>query len=61
MKTNVKKYKLLIRRFDMNKLEYITEERIVITNDIYHEIGKIYCTTIEKIKRIDYCEIKQNK
>jgi len=54
----MKQYKLLIRKYNILKRDYILEERIVKTNDIYHEIGYIYCTTIEDIKRIDYYEIK---
>ena len=55
----MKKYKLYIRKYNIYKNDYIVEEREVFTNDIYHEIGKIYCTTIEHIKRIDYFEIKE--
>jgi len=54
----MKQYKLLTRKYNILKRDYILEERIVKTNDIYHEIGYIYCTTIEDIKRIDYYEIK---
>ena len=31
---------------------------VIETDDIYHEIGKIYCETLEKINRIDYKELK---
>lgn len=55
----MKKYKLFIRRYDIIKNDYIVEERIVDTNDIYHTIGYIYCNSIEHIKRIDYIELKQ--
>ncbi len=53
----MKKYKLLIRKYNFIKNDYEIIEKIVTTNDIYHEIGYIYCTTLEKIKRIDYYEI----
>lgn len=53
----MKKYKLLIRRYSLVRDKYITEERIIRTNDIYHEIGFIYCHSIVRIKRIYYYEI----
>lgn len=55
----MKKYKLWIRKYNLFKNEYEVIEKIVRINDIYHEIGYIYCTTIEDIKRIDYHEIKE--
>ena len=55
----MKKYKLWIRKYNLFKNEYEVIEKIVRTNDIYHEIGYIYCTTLEDIKRIDYLEIKE--
>lgn len=53
----IQKYKLFIRRYSIILNDYFIEERIVETSDIYHEIGYIYCTTIEHIKRIDYIKI----
>lgn len=55
----MKKYKLWIRKYNLFKNEYEVIEKIVRTNDIYHEIEYIYCTTFEDIKRIDYHEIKE--
>ncbi len=55
----MKKYKLWIRKYNLFKNEYEVIEDVIATNDIYHEIGYIYCTTIEDIKRIDYQEIKE--
>ena len=46
-----------LQRMLGDKYEII--EEVITTNDIYHEIGYIYCTTIENIKRIDYQEIKE--
>ena len=56
----MKKYKLYIRRFSFVAGGYITEEREVLTNDIYHEIGYIYCNSLEDIKRIDYMEVEKD-
>ena len=55
----MKKYKLWIRKYNLFKNEYEVIEKIVRTNDIYHEIGYIYCTTLEDIRRVDYHEIKE--
>lgn len=57
----VKKYKLFIRKYNIFANDYLVEESIIETNDLYHEIGKIYCTTIEEIKIIDYKEIKESE
>lgn len=53
----MQKYKLFIRKYNIEINDYETIEKIIETYDIYHEIGYIYCTTIEHIKRIDYCKI----
>ena len=55
----MKTYKLFIRKYNFMKNDYEVVEEIVKTNDIYHEIGYIYCTTLEEIKRIDYVELKE--
>ena len=52
------KYKLWIRKYNILKNDYEVVEKIVETNDIYHEIGYIYCNTIEAIKRIDYHKLR---
>lgn len=54
----MKRYKLFIRKYNLFLNDYEVIEKVVFTNDIYHEIGYIYLTTIEDIKRIDYFEIK---
>lgn len=51
------KYKLFIRKYNIFKNDYEVVEEIVETNDIYHEIGYIYCNTLEEIKRIDYMKL----
>lgn len=57
----MKTYKLYIREYSIVKNGYIVREEIVKTNDIYHEIGKIYCKSIVEIKRIDYEDITDNE
>ena len=55
---NFKTYKLFIRQYNILANDYVTYERTIKTKDLYHEIGKIYCTEICEIKRIDYYEIE---
>lgn len=55
------KYKLFIRQYDITTNDYKVREEEVETNDIYHTIGKIYCTSITEIKRIDYMKIDKEK
>ena len=55
------KYKLYIRQYDITTNDYKVREEIVETNDIYHEIGKIYSTAFTEIKRIDYEKIDETK
>ena len=55
------KYKLYIRQYDITTNDYEVREEIVETNDIYHEIGKIYSTAFTEIKRIDYQKIDETK
>ena len=57
----MKTYKLFIRKYNLFKNDYEVVEEIVKRNHIYHEIGYIYCTTLEDIKRIDYTEIKEGE
>lgn len=56
----MKTYKLFINQYNIMKNDYVVREKIVKTNDIYHEIGKIYCTELCKIERIGYIEIKED-
>ncbi|WP_299995917.1 hypothetical protein [uncultured Clostridium sp.] len=55
----MEKYKLFIRKYNMMKNNDEVIEKIVETNDIYHEIGYIYCNSLEEIKRIDYKKINE--
>ena len=57
----MKTYKLFIKQYSPLKNDYVLYIKMVRTNDIYHEIGKLYCTEICDIKRIDYEEIIDKK
>lgn len=52
----MKTYLLYIRKYSIFTREYELYIYKVTTDNIYRIIGKIYCTTIEDIKRIDYNE-----
>lgn len=54
-----KTYKIWIRKANVFDEGTHIEEQIIKTNDIYHEIGCIYCNTLERIDRIDYQELKE--
>mgnify|MGYP000164512015 CR=1 FL=1 len=54
----MKKYKIWIKKYDLFENENKLTKEIIVTNDIYHEIGYIYCTSLEKIESIHYQEIK---
>ena len=55
---SLKTYKLFICQYNILKNNYVTYAKIVKTNDIYHEIGYLYCTELQHIIRIDYMELK---
>lgn len=57
----MKKYKLFIKKYNFIKNNYEVVEKIIETKDIYHEIGYIYCTTLEEIKRIDYVRLEKGE
>lgn len=60
-KENIKTYRLYIREYSLYANDYIVRQEIVKTNDLYHEIGKIYCQSLVVIKRIDYEELKNGE
>lgn len=51
----MKTYKLFIRYWDRLEVD------IIKTDDFYHYIGKLYCTSLEKIERVDYKELIDEK
>ena len=40
---------------------YVRYVEVIESTDIYHEIGKMICTTLEHIKRISYTEPKATR
>lgn len=53
----MKTYKLFITEYSVFIRGYRVRELVIETNDIYHEIGKIYCNSFVEIKRISYKEV----
>lgn len=50
----MKTYLLYIRKYSIITCKYELYIYKVTTDNVYRIIGKIYCTTMEEIKRIDY-------
>ena len=52
----MKTYLVKVRKYSIFANDYITFVYKVVTDNIYRVIGKIYCTTLEKIERIDFSQ-----
>ena len=57
----MKTFFLYIRQFSIITGKYELYVYKVSTDNIYRVIGKIYCTALEDIKRIDYCLWTESK
>lgn len=53
----MKKYKIFVTSYNIELNDYVVDVFVLNTDDIYHEIGRIYCTSLTKIKDISYFEI----
>lgn len=53
-----KRYNLYYTKYNILARGYVRYVEVIETTDIYHEIGKKICTTLEHIKRISYTEPK---
>ena len=53
----MKKYKIFVNAFDFSVGDYVIQTIFIETDDIYHEVGLIYCKSLERIKDISYFEI----
>lgn len=56
----MKKYEIFIRVYSIWSNSEVVKTKIVETDDVYSEIGKIYCNSLEEITRIDYREIMED-
>jgi len=52
------RYNIYYHRYNIIARDYIPYVRVVETEDIYHEIGKMICTTLEEMKHIRYTKPK---
>ena len=52
----MKRYNIYYRKYNIFANDYVPYVKVVNTTDIYHEIGKMICTSIERIERISYTE-----
>ena len=48
------KYHIYYEKYNILYRGYVSYIRIVETDDIYHEVGKIVCSSIESVRRISY-------
>ena len=52
----MKRYNIYYKQYNILARDYLSYIKVVETDDIYHEIGKMICTSMEKIKSIGYTE-----
>ena len=57
----MKTYLLKVKQYDTTFRDYRLKVYKVTTDNVYRVIGKIYCTALEEIKRIDYSEWTQER
>ena len=57
----MKKYFLYVRKYSILTNDYELYVYKVTTDNVYRIIGKIVVTTMEQIKRIDYCRWSEEK
>lgn len=53
-----KRYHIYYEKYNIFGRRHREQIMIVYTEDIYHEIGKLICTSLESIKNIRYTEQK---
>ena len=56
-----KRYNLYYSKYNIFARGYVRYVEVIEATDIYHEIGKKICTTMEHIKRISYTEPKATR
>lgn len=55
------RYHIYYRQFNILARTDIPYIRVVETDDIYHEIGKMICNALEKIESISYTQPKASQ
>lgn len=51
-------YKIFYKKFSVFGGDYLSYVKVVETDDIFHEVGKLICTSIERVKDIWYGTIR---
>lgn len=59
--TEKKRYNLYYTKYNIIANAYIPYVKVIECTDIYHEIGKMICTTFEHIDKIRYTEPKATR
>ena len=57
----MERYNIYYRKYSIIANDYVLYVRVVNTDDIYHEIGKMICTSIERIESISYTKPKASQ
>lgn len=57
----MKTFLLYVRQYDISVNNNRLKVYKVTTNNLYRIIGKMYCTALEKIDRIDYNEYNEER
>lgn len=55
------RYNIYYRKFNIFANKDIPCIKVIDTDDIFHEIGKMICTSLEKIEEIRYTEPKASQ
>ena len=55
------RYNIYYTRYNILARDYVPYIKVVYTEDIYHEVGKLICTSMEKIKHISYTKPKSSE
>lgn len=61
MARKIKRYRVIVLYYDLYSQETNTEIITLETSDIFHEIGLIYMSSIERIESISYYRIKKEE
>ena len=51
-------YKIFYKKYSVFGHGYLSYVKVVKTADIFHEVGKLYCTSIENVKDVWYGVIR---
>ena len=50
------RYNIYYTKYNIIANDYIPYIKVIYTDDIYHEVGKMICTSLEKIDSIRYTQ-----